>query len=55
VNLARLEEAQGHWGAVIEWLEQAKKLSPAPEALQKQIDEARQKLSTQPTSASPSH
>ncbi len=55
VNLAQLEEAQGHWGAAIEWLEQAKKLSPAPDALQKQIDEARQKLSTRPTSASPSH
>src|SRR6266704_6051864 len=50
VSLARLEEEQGHWGPAIEWLEQAKRLSPAPEALQKQIDEARQKLSIRPTS-----
>ncbi len=55
VSLARLEEEQGHWGPAIEWLEQAKKLSPNPDGLQKQIDEARHKLSTQPTSASPSH
>lgn len=43
VNLGRLEEDAGHWARAIEMLELAKKLSPSPDALQRQIDEIREK------------
>lgn len=45
VNLARLEEAAGNLERAISYLELAKKTSPAPGALQQQIDEL--KLSVQ--------
>jgi len=43
VNLARLEESQHNYAAAIEWFEMAKKNSPNPDALQKQIDDVRAK------------
>ena len=43
VNLARLEEEQGNFARVIDYLEQAKKVSPAPEALQERIEEIKKK------------
>lgn len=48
VNLGRLEEDQGNLAAAINYLEEAKKVSPAPQALQKQIDELRLKLAPNP-------
>ncbi len=48
VNLARLEEAAGHWDRAINYLEMAVKASPNPQALQQQIAELRQKA-TAPT------
>ena len=44
VNLARLEEADGNYAQAIQLLEIARKNSPSPEALQRQIDELRAKL-----------
>jgi len=43
VNLARLEEEQGNFARAIDYLEQAKKVSPAPEALQERIEEIKKK------------
>jgi tetratricopeptide (TPR) repeat protein len=43
VHLAHLEEDQGNFEAAIGYLELAKKASPTPEALQKQIDELKKK------------
>src|SRR5882724_8407333 len=48
VSLARLEENEGNLEQAIKCLEDAKSLSPAPQALQKQIDELKQKLAAQP-------
>lgn len=42
VRLARIEERAGNKPMAIEYLKQAMKISPAPEALQKQIDQLRQ-------------
>ena len=53
VNLARLEEEQGNPERAIDYLQQAKAVSPATEELQKQIDEIKHKLSSRPTSANP--
>jgi len=39
VNLAKLEQEEGHSALAIRYLEDAKKVSPAPEALQERIDE----------------
>jgi len=50
VNLARVEEEQGNLAQAIAYLEVAKGVSPAPETLQKQIEELKQKLSTPPQS-----
>ena len=50
---ARLEEKEGNLARAIQLLELAKKASPHPEALQKQIDELKQKLAAHPSSASP--
>jgi tetratricopeptide (TPR) repeat protein len=50
VNLGRLEEEEGNLERAISHFELAKKASPRPEVLQKQIDELKQKLSTRPTS-----
>jgi tetratricopeptide (TPR) repeat protein len=44
VSLAHLEEKAGNLAQAIGFLEEAKKLSPAPEALQQQIVELKQKL-----------
>ena len=44
VNLAHLEDEAGNYGAAINWLQAAQKVSPAPGALQKQIDELQKKL-----------
>jgi hypothetical protein len=43
MNLATLEEDQGHWPEAVKYLEMVKQVSPNPDAIQKQIDEARQK------------
>jgi len=48
VNLGRLEEDQGNLSAAINYLEQAKKVSPAPQNLQKQINELKLKLAPNP-------
>jgi len=48
VNLGRLEEAQGNLAAAIKYLEQGKEVSPAPQNLQKQIDELKRKLEPNP-------
>jgi tetratricopeptide (TPR) repeat protein len=44
LNLGRMEEGEGHWQKAIEMLELAKKASPHPEVLQRQIEELRRKL-----------
>ena len=48
VNLGRLEEDQGNFAAAINYLEEAKTLSPAPQALQRQIDDLKRKLAPSP-------
>ena len=48
VNLGRLEEEEGNIQKAIEYLERARELSPAPEVLQKQIDELRKKANREP-------
>ena len=48
VNLAYLEENAGNWPQAIGYFEMAKQVSPDPDAIQKRIDEARQKLAKQP-------
>ncbi len=50
VNLARVEEEAGRFARAISLLELGKKASPSPAALQKQIDEIREKLAV-PSSA----
>ena len=47
VNLANLERDAGNYADAINWFEAAQKVSPAPEALQRQIDELRTKLAAQ--------
>jgi tetratricopeptide (TPR) repeat protein len=44
VNLAHLEDEAGNYGVAISWLRAAQQVSPAPDALQKQIDDLQQKL-----------
>ena len=46
INLSRLEEKEGNLDRAIVYLEQAKKASPHPDELQKQIEELRQKMSS---------
>ena len=55
VNLARLEESQGNLAQAIDYLEQAKALSPARSVLQAQIDELQQKLSSPGSAAARKH
>lgn len=43
-NLAKLEEAEGNYAKAVTWLESVKKVSPAPEALQEQIDAIQKKM-----------
>jgi tetratricopeptide (TPR) repeat protein len=42
-NLARIDKEEGRWQQAIEYLERAKKTSPAAEAIQQQIDELKLK------------
>jgi tetratricopeptide (TPR) repeat protein len=53
VNLSRLEEQAGNLARAIELLELSKKASPNPEALQRQINELKQKLAAPPPGAAP--
>ena len=53
VNLAHLEENEGNLARAIQLLELAQKGSPQPEALQKRIDELKQKLAAHPAAAPP--
>jgi tetratricopeptide (TPR) repeat protein len=53
VNLSHLEETEGNFARAIQLLELAQKASPHPEALQKQIDELKQKLAARPPAAAP--
>jgi tetratricopeptide (TPR) repeat protein len=46
VNLAYLEENAGNWPQAIKYLEMAKQVSPAPDDVQKQIDEAKRKVTS---------
>jgi len=48
VNLGRLEEDQGNLVSAIQYYEQAKQVSPAPQHLQKQIDDLKRKLEPNP-------
>lgn len=45
VHLARLEDETGHYEQALNWFKIAQTVSPAPEALQKQIDEVQKKIS----------
>ena len=49
MNLAHLEEASGNLSNAVHYLEIVKQVSPNPAAIQKQIDEIRQKLAAQPS------
>ena len=53
VNLSHLEEKEGNLARAIQLLELSMKASPNPAALQKQIDELKQKLATPPPLAAP--
>jgi tetratricopeptide (TPR) repeat protein len=44
-NLGYLEEEAGNYPDAVNWLRAAQKVSPAPDALQKQIDRVQQKIS----------
>jgi hypothetical protein len=44
VNLARLEDETGNYPHAIDLLRAAQKISPAPDALQKQIDDIQKKI-----------
>jgi tetratricopeptide (TPR) repeat protein len=44
MNLAHLEENEENWPQAINYLEMVKQVSPNPDAIQKQIDEARKNL-----------
>ena len=44
MNLAQLEESRGNWPQAIKYLEIVKQVSPNPDAIQKQIDEAEKKV-----------
>ena len=48
VHLAHLEEGAGNYARSIHWLQIALQLSPAPQELQKQIDELQKKIPAQP-------
>jgi tetratricopeptide (TPR) repeat protein len=53
VHLAHLEEKDGNLPRAIQMLELSKKASPHPEALQKHIDELKQKLAAPPPAGAP--
>ena len=50
VNLANLEREAGNYADAIRWFQAAQKVSPAPDALQQQIDELKAKMAA-PTNA----
>ena len=52
-NLAHLEEKEGNLARAIQLLELSKKASPNPEALQRQIDELKQKLAAPASATAP--
>jgi len=52
-HLAHLEEQEGNLARAIRLLELSKKASPNPQALQKQIDELKQKLAAPASAAAP--
>jgi len=52
-HLAQLEEREGHWGQAISYLEKLKPVSPRPEAIQRQIDDLRQKVVSVPGAGDP--
>jgi tetratricopeptide (TPR) repeat protein len=47
MNLARLEESAGNLPQAVNYLEIARQVSPEPDAIQQQIDEAKKKLAAQ--------
>ena len=49
VNLASLEREAGNYQDAINWFQAAQKVSPAPDALQQQIDEIKVKMAAQPS------
>jgi tetratricopeptide (TPR) repeat protein len=49
VNLASLEREAGNYQDAINWFQAAQKVSPAPDALQQQIDEIKVKIAAQPS------
>jgi tetratricopeptide (TPR) repeat protein len=44
INLAHLEEDAGNWPQAVKYLEITKQVSPNPDAIQKQIDDAKRKV-----------
>jgi tetratricopeptide (TPR) repeat protein len=55
-QLAHLEENSGNWNQAINYLEMAKKVSRAPDAVQERIDEIKSKLAAQSAATnSPAH
>jgi len=46
INLAHLEENAGNWSQAVKYLEMTKQVSPNPDAIQKQIDEAERKVTS---------
>ena len=44
MNLARLEKDEGHWPQVVKYLEMVKTVSPNPDVVQKQIEEAEKQV-----------
>ena len=46
VNLAHLEDEAGNYGQAVNWFHAAQKVSPAPDALQAQIDAIQKKIPT---------
>lgn len=53
VNLARLEDEAGNYQQAMNWFQAAQKISPAPGALQSQIDAVQKKLSAAGTNSVP--
>jgi tetratricopeptide (TPR) repeat protein len=47
IHLAHLEEDTGNYQDAIRWFQAAQKVSPAPDALQQQIDEIKKKMAAQ--------
>lgn len=53
VNLANLERESGNYAQSINWFEAAQKVSPNPMALQKQIDELKEKMAAATNAPAP--